>query len=347
MVLKKLRHVSLIVVLAILMGLAFSLVSTDNVSAATAGTCQTVTVKARLAPLLPKNLDIVGDLCVPTAWAEGERRVDVLVHGGSYNRSYWDFPVSYPDYSYVDRALAAGRATFAYDRLGVGDSSRPLSALVTLQADAYVLHQIITWARANEQDLDKVTIIGHSLGSITVIEEAGTYNDADAVIVTGLLHSIGPGVVPIFGAFSVAALDPKFAGHIFDPGYLTTTPGQRGVFYGGTVDPAVVAYDEINKDVAASLTVAGGSATLLPSLLNKSASITSHVLLVSGDLDMTFCGITLSCSDPAAILAHETPYYNNAASLQTRVIADTGHNLALHPSASTSFDAINQWILAH
>lgn len=335
-------------VLALLvLGMVCALLLPAAQTAATAaGTCRTLTVEARLAPLLPKNMDMVGDLCLPAVWAEGERRVDVLIHGGTYNRSYWDFAVDHPNYSYVERTLAAGRATFAYDRLGAGDSSRPLSLLATIQAEAYVLHQIVDWLKASGNDFDKVTLVGHSLGSFTAIEEAGTYRDVDAVVVTGLLHTVGPGTVTMAAAMIPAPLDSQFANQGYDVGYLTTSAGQRGVFYGGIVDPTVVAYDDAHKDVVASNTVLTSNLLLTPPALNKSSQITAPVLLINGEFDATFCGLTINCASAAAVLAAEAPYYANAASVDARVVAGTGHNLALHPSAGASFAAINQWIKA-
>ena len=39
-----------------------------------------------------------------------------------------------------------------------------------------------------------MNLIGHSLGSVISIQEAGTYNDVSRVVVTGLLHVPGVGV---------------------------------------------------------------------------------------------------------------------------------------------------------
>lgn len=342
----KIRTLTLLVA-AVVVAVTGAVLPLKPAAAVSAGTCQTVTIKARLAPLLPKNLDIVGDLCLPNTWAEGERKVDVLVHGGTYNRTYWDFPVSYPNYSYVDRALATGRATFAYDRLGVGDSSRPLSLLVTLQSDAYILHQVIDWVKVHPVGFDKVTVVGHSIGSFTVLEEAGTYNDADAVVITGLLHTIEPSGLSIFTSMMPAPLDPQFAGQGYDPGYVTTAAGQRGIFYGGATVQTVIAYDEAHKDVVPLTAIATATPLLAPPLLNKSTQITSDVLVVVGDNDSIFCGLLVDCTNPSAVLTAEAPYYANAASLDAKTVTNTGHNLALHPSASASFNAISQWIHSH
>lgn len=333
------------IVAVFLFGVVLALTPLQGASAVTSGSCQTVSLPVRLAPLLPKDQTAVGDLCLPTVWATGERNVDVLVHGGSYNRSYWDLPVSYPNYSYVERTLQQGRATFAYDRLGNGDSSRPLSLLATTEADAYILHQVINWLKGHSADLDEVNVIGHSLGSLAAAKEAATHHDVDRLVVTGLLHAVGPAFTQFGTASTPAEFDAQFAGQGYDLGYLTTAPGSRGsIFYAGATDATVIAYDEAHKDVLASGQLTGMAQLVELPPLNPSYYVTADVLVIDGQLDGLFCGILLDCTNTTAVAANEAPYYHNAASLSVQTVANTGHNLALHPSTSASFSSINEWI---
>lgn len=283
-------------------------------------------------------------LCLPDA--PNVSKVDILLHGAAYNREYWDWPVSPALYSYTQRTLQAGRATLAYDRLGVGQSSRPASAAVTVESDAYVLHQIIQHVRSSP-GLTDVTTVGHSLGSVVAQYEAGQYKDVDRLVVTGLVHAQGVGVTGALTSFYPAALDPQFAG-LLDPGYLTTTPGSRSLFYNAAADPQVIAYDEAHKDVLSSMQLAQSFPfTLTPPILNVTSQITAPVLAVIGDEDALSCGLLLDCKNPAAVMANEAPYYPHAASLTTQIVANTGHDIALHPSAGQSFATINQWISTH
>lgn len=105
------------------------------------GTCKDLDIPVALSPSSPINQHISGTLCLPTA-ALGTQKIDVLVHGITYDRTYWDSPFS-SSYSYVDRTLQQGRATFALDRIGSGKSSRPLGLQVTLASNAYTVHQVI------------------------------------------------------------------------------------------------------------------------------------------------------------------------------------------------------------
>lgn len=308
-----------------------------------ADSCNSAEILVKLAPGLPQNNVVSGTLCIPTTYANGEIQVDLLVHGATYNRVYWDFPIQYPQYSYVKKTLGAGRATFTYDRLGTGSSSRPLSSFVTVQTDSYILHQVINWLR-NEKDFETVNSIGHSFGSIMAIHEAALYQDVDRLVVTGLLHILGP--VYLSGIpFYPAALDPQFAGQGYDLGYLTTLPGSRTVFYASSADPAVIAYDEAHKDVVSSVQAGEGLTEIqVPAGLNVSSNVKAPVLTVVGQLDPLFCGLTLDCTQDANVQEYETPFYTSAASLTARTIENTGHDLTLHPSAAISFEIINDWI---
>ena len=73
------------------------------------------------------------------------------------------------------------------------------------------------------------------------------------------------------------------------------------------------------------------------------------MLVVIGAQDAIFCTDppVLDCSQPGALLAIERPYYSSSSSLSVNIIADTGHDIALHPSADESFAVINQWIMTH
>ncbi len=308
--------------------------------------CQDVTQAVALGPGLPADQTIKGTLCTPARPAD---TIDILVHGASYNRGYWDFPVNQPLYSYVGRTLVAGRATFAYDRLGAGQSSRPLSAAVTVDADAYVLHQVVGWARTT-QHFSKVDIVAHSLGSSVSLAETATYNDANRLVLTGLLHTQAPGSQAALADLYPAVLDPQFASQAPDSGYLTTVPGTRGaLFYSVIADPSIIAYDEAHKDIA-SATQFGDAITqlLTPAPVNISQNIHVPVLTVVGAQDFLFCvNGSVDCGNEAAILANEQPYFGGAPSLSVASITNTGHDLTLHPTAGISFVRINSWINSH
>ena len=317
------------------------------------GSCTGVRLPVALAPGQQAGQTISATYCTPATWAAGSREVDVLTPGATYDRSYWDWPVDPATYSYVDKTLLAGRATFDYDRIGTGASSHPPSTDLAIGAEAYVLHQIVGWLRA-ACGYSQVNLIGHSLGSVISVDEAGEYQDVSRVVVTGLLHLPGIGAgfaTTLESLMHPAALDPEFIGTGLDLGYLTTLPGSRASdFYSPAAAPAVVSYDEAHKDVVSATDLATLATTwALPPGMNASDDITVPVLVVIGEQDAIFCTDppVLDCSEPGAVLATELPYYASAPSLSVDVIPATGHDVALHPSAGESFAEISQWIENH
>jgi pimeloyl-ACP methyl ester carboxylesterase len=312
-----------------------------------AGQCAAVTLPAALAPGAAADQTLAGTLCQPSDPGRGPLTVDVLTSGATYNQSYWDWPQDPSLYSYVDKTLRAGRATFAYDRAGTGASSHPPGTAVTLAADAYELHQAVAWLRA--QGYAQVNSVGHSLGSIIAIAESAAYNDVDRLVLTGFLHAPNPGYAHLISFLYPAALDPQFAGAGLRPGYLTSAPGSRGVFYSSAADPAVIAYDEQHKDTVTTGEIGGALEQIeTPPPLNVSDTISVPVLLIVGQQDKLMCGGPVpDCADPDSVRAAEAPYYRSAASLTVQTVPDTGHDLALHPSADQSFTLINRWLVSN
>lgn len=287
-----------------------------------------------------RQYTLAGQLCVPGSRARG---VQVLSAGGTYTSWYWDSPVQSDRLSYVQDALADGYATFAYDRLGLGESERPPGATLTLSDDADVLHQVVSWVG---QRYDDVTLVGHSLGTLIAIEESARYRDADRLVATGMRHGGNPaGLGATFGSLYPACLDPVTRG--YDCDYLTTRPGRRGeIFYSDTADPAVITYDEAHKSVYP----VGHAATTgpqLPPVVSAASDVSVPVLVVLGDHDMNFCApvLALMCT-PSAIRATEALAYPKAPRLDVHVEPGAGHNLTLHPSAPRTQDAIDEWIRA-
>jgi pimeloyl-ACP methyl ester carboxylesterase len=296
----------------------------------------------------PKTATLAGTLCHPQQGSGAVRTIDILVHGGMYNREYWNWPVDPQVHSFVQRTVDSGRAAFFYDRFGAGQSTRPADGRdANFKADVYALHQVIQWLRGQYAE---VNVIGHSLGSVVAVDEAGRYNDADRLVITGLTHGHGLGFLTLPAVIWTAFLDPQFAGDIRlrDGGYVTTQPGKRrDLFYSSTASSAVVAYDEGHKDVMtlSQTSQAIAALTQLP-LLNRSTAVTRPVLLVNGTLDAPFCGVDVSCASDLTLYAAEMPYYIGARSFTARVIPETGHNLPLHPSAPDSFRIIDDWLRA-
>jgi pimeloyl-ACP methyl ester carboxylesterase len=322
----------------------FSQVTDLRIHSSHQGWCLTFTTKVAPAAEQPRSWKVLADFCQPFRFT---RTVDVLTHGATYTHTYWDWEQQPELYSYVGRALADGRATLAYDRIGNGESTRPDSSNeitsneITMTSDAFVLHQLIeTLQRVGYRHINS---IGHSYGSGVVLAEAAKFDDVDRVVITGYLHR--PSNPLVTAGNYPANQDPKFADDGLDGGWLTTRPGARAYgFHAPDSDPALIAFDEEQKDLV-SLT------GLLDFLAqrnvlaadNLSRLVAVPVLSVTGQRDAIFCydPAVFDCANEAVVTANEAPFFHNAT---VRTIPGSGHDLALHPSAGVSYEVIADWL---
>ena len=295
-------------------------------------------IPVALAAGEPQVYAITGQLCATPSELTAGETVQLLIHGATYNRSYWDFGTfDGVSYSYARDLAAAGYPTFAMDLIGAGQSSHPPSPDVTIQVAGYVAHETV-------QDLlggaiggvrfGRVIEVGHSFGSTAAWVEASTYHDVAGVISTGEVHAetvFAPTTAT--ADFYPAVDDPGFTGSGLDTGYLTTMPGTRtSLFYNiADSDPNVRAQDETTKDVF--------SVTELITALAATGSTVSQgidvpVLDIIGGQDKFSCGPdadggTFDCSSGQIVASQEAPYFSPAAQLRACVIPNSGHDLNL------------------
>lgn len=275
----------------------------------------------------------------------GSRPLQVLVHGFSLTHTYWDLPYGDGRYCYVDAAVEDGYATFNIDRIGVGGSSRPPAAAVTFEANVLTLHDIVSAARNGSitgAPVDKVLLVGHSVGAAMSVAEAGRYRDVDGVIATSFMRTPGPGLAELIGSVRPAQLDPVFEGAGYPLGYVTTAPGTRQQFYATeNSDPAVVAADEQTKGTG----TLGELATVVDGLspLGDSQRVVAPVLLAVGDRDRYFCVPSLICSSPEVVLTRERPFFSRTEDLSAYVLPGAGHNAALHLNSASLTQAMLEW----
>jgi pimeloyl-ACP methyl ester carboxylesterase len=294
---------------------------------------------------LPLSAELVGTLC--SRGAALPQTVQVLVHGGTYDQRYWDWPVANERYSYVNAATAAGYATFAFDRLGTGHSTKPPSAQVDLTANIATIHQVIQALRRGTiggQPFRHVVYVGHSIGAQLAWAEVATYQDVDAVIISATDHvpSVA-GTTRVIDNSYPATQDPQFATAPLDEGYLTSKPGTRGAsFYNVShADPRIIAEDERLKGTY----TLGEVRTVLPLKRTEvSQGITVPVLLAMGERDNIHCQADTIVCTPRNLYDQEHPYYAAPACLSVLVVHDMGHDMNLDLSAPQWFRAAPQWI---
>lgn len=297
----------------------------------------------------PADYSITGELCATASELDNGETVQLLIHGATYDHSYWDFgTIDGVRYSYARDLALAGYPTFAIDEIGAGQSSHPPSTDVSIQAAGYVAHEVVQdllHGAIGNTTFGKVIEVGHSFGSLTTWVEASTYHDVAGAIITGAAHASSVFATGAEGDLYPATDDPRFAGSGLDPGYLTSTPGVRATLFYNTADadPNVIARDEATKDVI-SATEFGTGLPLYGTTITQQINV--PVLLVLGGQDKLFCGPetnggTFSCSSGSGVASEEASFYSPAAQLRACVVPNSGHdlNLALNHSLEEA-DAI-------
>lgn len=317
-------------------------------AAAPARRCHEVVFPVALAADQPMDLQITGWLC--TRGSLAHKTIQVLVHGGAYDHTYWDFPYQPASYSYVNALTDAGYATLAIDRLGDGVSSHPDGAALTMHTGAFALHQVVQTLRSGSLVVpslgrvraESIELVAHSFGSFIASIEAATYQDVDGVILSGYSHTAGPGIALLNGSLWPAMFDPKFANSGLDSNYFTTAPGTRAsfFFYTPNASPTVIALDEQLKQ-----TTTLGELTDISSSYAATLNMNVPTLVVVGDYDDLTCDAP-SCSASGS-LAAESSFYPPTTDVEIAVIPDAGHDLNLHQNAPQFFSLARRWSDQH
>lgn len=298
----------------------------------------------RVAVTVSEPVELAGSLCTP---AGGAKTVQLLVAGGTYNRSYW----MWPGRSYAAAATDAGFATFAIDRLNTGTSSHIDPTAANLTANAEGLHQTIDWLRTRH-GFTTVVLAGHSLGSYTVLRHIDLYpRDADAVIVSGISSWAQSGAVDVSldgGSVLPATLSGIETLRHRSPGDLVIRPELRTkVFHAPDTDAAVVAADNASMDSfpVGEITEAAANFTAPTKTPHR---VTVPVLLAIGGAEALFhCAPGVPCQDAGAWAANERPLFPDAPVLEGYILPNAGHCINLANNANAWFAAAQRWVAAN
>ncbi len=304
--------------------------------------CADTSFAVHLSATDPHVYHVYGELC--SRGALEHKTIQLALHGATYGHLYWDFPFQPALYSYMRWATTAGYAVLAIDRIGIGRSDHPPADQITIESNAYVVHQIVQALRGGSLVVPsfgrvraaRVALVGHSLGSLVSIQEAATFDDVDGVVLTGISHTVTAALGEV--SFGPANLDPHFAGRGIPDGYVTTLPGTRTIFYNAPFyDPRVLAVDEQNKE---TVTIAELN-TGVPAL-SFSTGIHVPVLVMVGDDDAAFCNPP-SCTASGS-LATEPSFYPPEACAEAVAIPGSGHVLNLHYEAPLAYVTVLSWL---
>ena len=344
---------------AFILGIALSSGSAD----AAGRRCEEMDVPVSVAGV--PNAVVHGELCTPIG--SPPNTIQVLVHSTFYNLKSWDPPQ--PDNSYVRPANARGYATFNLDRFGTGQSTKPASSLVNIDAVEGSIHQIIQGLRSGAiggHAYSKVVWVGASFGSAYGwVNGTNHPGDADAYVLTGIMHITKPSFVQIVLSITTTACDDPILRRLgLDCGYVTNRLGTKDqiYYYLPTASPGMVPHgvdDAVMRDVvsinllAESVNKLGGIAdithpvfTPMPVETDFARGITVPTLIVVGDKDAIFCGPPdgLECTEEG-IRNWESPYYTVTPDIY--VAPDTGHEVALHTTAPETYARMLDWVDLH
>jgi pimeloyl-ACP methyl ester carboxylesterase len=292
-------------------------------------------------PVPTGDWSIRGTLCAPP----GADTVQLLQHGALFDHHYWhddDLPARY---DYVANANAHGYATLNVDRLGVGRSTHPAPELVTSGAEARIAHLLVQRLRDGSfgESFSHVVLVGHSFGSAIAADEAGTYHDVDAVVLTGFTHDIVPGAVyPFTTSLAPAFLaQPERFGDLA-PGYLTSRDHRiSALYYQPDADPAVIDHDNAIRQ-----TITDGEVATFANTEAKTALIDTPVLAVVGNHDRIFCGV-IPCQSALSQTQLEQAFYPSAASFRLAIVPKAGHALNHQRNAPRTDATIDRWLADH
>lgn len=288
---------------------------------------------------------VYGELC-SSGPVDASTPVQVLIHGGTYDHHYWDWPYRPERYSYVRAATAEGFATLNIDRLGYGRSDHPNPATLDFQVAGYVTHQLVQYLRSGAVGpaFETVVLNGHSMGGLTAQHAASTYQDVDAVIVTGVGHDFAAtGIAQVADKFYPAALDPKFGLLGLPLGYLTTVPGNRLETFvePGQVDPAIAEYEERLKDTLSPTELTGITLDSYNHAITR--EITAPVLYALGQYDLIWCPTTRDCNtDPQP--AKEGSFYAEGTDYTSYVVQGGGHSVNMNTVAPDFYRQTFRWL---
>lgn len=308
--------------------------------------CRDVTIPVAIAPGQPTQYHIWGELCTPSR--RPATTVQVLLHGLNYSHLYWDFPLRRSQYSYTRWANKAGYATFNIDRIGIGNSSHPSSSTVTLESNAFTVHQVVnalrggrTWPRFRQ-----VVLVGHSFGSEIAKLTASTYGGVNALVLTGSGRNVSPSGSARAGQLGQPVAEvPRLAARIpaGDLGYVTVQDASRTeIMYSvPDADPKVIALDIATKETNTMPEIFTIGNANLPGVTER---IRVPVLIINGAKDRLVCAPdAMDCTSGASIEAIEQPFFP-ATKVDAAIVADAGHVINLHLNASVAYRVITDWI---
>ncbi len=269
----------------------------------------------------------------------------VLVHGLTYNHTYWDpYGAAKPGRSYARFMAKKGYVVLALDLLGTGASSAPKGEkgeMLTFTENVSSLIQVLKPIRL-QRHLQKnrirhIALVGHSGGTILSVLAAGTDPPlADFLIATG--WSYAPHQVFSQDIINLALQQTP---------YISFPPDLRTAlfYYTPTSKPRQIAFDNSQLVDRFPRGVLTEGLPLLKALENGPPRLIQEifgvdkvkipVLVQLGDMDMIAKPFSSEMDEMA---------YSSSPDVTVQVLQNIGHSLNLHIDRKTGWRKINRWL---
>jgi pimeloyl-ACP methyl ester carboxylesterase len=266
---------------------------------------------------------IAATLHLPEEMPSDKLDLIFAVHGGGYNRRYWNPHFADESYSFARFFTAHGKAVVAIDMLGMGQSSTPepesrLDRMKIAAAhNAALAHCVAVLDRPVS-----VTGLGHSMGGLMIITQAAAHQGLDRVAILGWSNQ-----PMVLGDTDVASLQ---AG-LIPSGYLATPrEPMRKLFYWPDVPTDLIEADEASGSTSPACL---GRDALTPGIVHDaSAQIVVPVLIVQSEID----------TSPAP--EQEPVYFSNSLNIELQILKNAAHCQNFASNRSLHWNQINDWI---
>ncbi|KAK7435044.1 hypothetical protein VKT23_019852 [Stygiomarasmius scandens] len=290
------------------------------------------------------SYNISSQLCVPDNFAS-DGVLEFTIHGVGFDHTYWNFKNG-SQYNYAEAALKAGHAIFMYDRLSVGNSSKPDGIQEVQIGTEMAIATALVEDLRTRISFGKIIGIGHSYGSVQLIGLAARHGNLfDATVLTGA-SAFSAGLPAAFAAFDLkiaSKVDPTKYQSLESSYTLTgdATNDQMVFFAYPGFDPEI--FDEA-ESAKALITI--GQVLTISTGFGIAPNYTNPIAVVTGDKDFAFCGG--DCNAPVGEApnapATVSGLFPSASNFSVYIPENTGHGINMHFSAPEAYGFIQQWL---